>query len=150
MEEVAKHTTENDCWVAVNGQVLDVTDFLGDHPGGKLAILTFAGKDATAEFNMVHPPGVVEKYLDPSKVLGAVGAGKKKKKKASSGASGALGEPLLAHASAESHWFHDENRTAEEYGPFVISIGYTVKEFFKTMLNVVYYFILEILVLVET
>jgi hypothetical protein len=33
-------------------QVLDVTSFLSDHPGGELAILTFAGKDATEEFNM--------------------------------------------------------------------------------------------------
>lgn len=33
-------------------QVLDVTSFLSEHPGGELAILTFAGKDATEEFNM--------------------------------------------------------------------------------------------------
>merc|ERR1712060_240617 len=56
LEEVAKHTTKTDCWVVVSGQVLDVTKFLGEHPGGELAILTFAGKDATEEFNMIHPP----------------------------------------------------------------------------------------------
>ena len=39
-------------------EVLDVTKFLPDHPGGELAILTFAGKDATAEFDMIHPPDV--------------------------------------------------------------------------------------------
>ena len=32
--------------------MLDVTSFLSEHPGGELAILTFAGKDATEEFNM--------------------------------------------------------------------------------------------------
>ena len=52
MTEVAKHNTKADCWVVVDGQVLDVTSFLSDHPGGELAILTFAGKDATEEFNM--------------------------------------------------------------------------------------------------
>jgi len=62
MEEVAKHKSEKDVWVVVNGQVLDVTGFLADHPGGKMAIMTFAGRDATEEFNMVHDEGVVEKY----------------------------------------------------------------------------------------
>ncbi len=60
--EVAKHNKEDDCWVVVNGQVLDVTKFLPDHPGGKKAILLFAGKDATEEFNLLHKPEVVEKY----------------------------------------------------------------------------------------
>jgi flavocytochrome c len=62
LAEVAKHNTEKDCWVVVNGEVLDVTKFLPDHPGGKKAILLFAGKDATDEFNMLHKPDVVQKY----------------------------------------------------------------------------------------
>eukprot|EP01118_Nematostelium_gracile_P012697 TRINITY_DN4676_c0_g1_i1.p1 TRINITY_DN4676_c0_g1~~TRINITY_DN4676_c0_g1_i1.p1 ORF type:complete len:1338 (-),score=335.21 TRINITY_DN4676_c0_g1_i1:47-4060(-) len=69
MEEVAKHNTENDCWVVVNGQVLDVSKFLPDHPGGKKAILIYAGKDASAEFNMLHKPDVVEKYA-PESIIG--------------------------------------------------------------------------------
>mmetsp|Transcript_3486 Transcript_3486/g.6939 ORF Transcript_3486/g.6939 Transcript_3486/m.6939 type:complete len:620 (-) Transcript_3486:282-2141(-) len=62
LKEVAQHTAESDCWVAVNGQVLDCTEFMHDHPGGKMAIMTFAGKDASEEFNMVHDKNVVEKY----------------------------------------------------------------------------------------
>lgn len=62
LADVAKHHTESDCWVVVNGQVLDVTHFMADHPGGKKAILIYAGKDATEEFNMMHKPEVVEKY----------------------------------------------------------------------------------------
>jgi len=69
IEEVAKHNTEKDCWVVVNGQVLDVTNFLGDHPGGKKAIMIYAGKDATEEFNMLHKPDVVEKYA-PYTIIG--------------------------------------------------------------------------------
>ncbi|KAK3809459.1 MAG: FAD binding domain-containing protein [Benniella sp.] len=69
--EVAKHNKENDCWVIVNGQVLDVTNFLADHPGGKKAILIFAGKDATDEFNMLHKPDVVDKYA-PETVIGVL------------------------------------------------------------------------------
>merc|ERR1712203_805337 len=74
MAEVAKHTTKDDCWVVVSGQVLNVTKFLGEHPGGELAILTFAGKDATEEFNMIHPPDVIGKYA-PDAVIGTLGSG---------------------------------------------------------------------------
>ncbi|KAJ3215158.1 hypothetical protein HK099_006497 [Clydaea vesicula] len=69
LDEIAKHNKENDCWVVVNGQVLDATKFLPDHPGGKKAILIYAGKDATEEFNMMHKPDVVEKYA-PETVIG--------------------------------------------------------------------------------
>merc|ERR1711935_1106905 len=72
-EDVATHNSKASCWVILNDRVLDVTDFLGDHPGGELAILTFAGKDATEEFDMIHPPDVIDKYLPKEKVLGMVG-----------------------------------------------------------------------------
>ncbi|KAG0036361.1 hypothetical protein BGZ82_004329 [Podila clonocystis] len=71
--EVAKHDKPDDCWVIVNGQVLDVTKFLPDHPGGKKAILIFAGRDATVEFNMLHKPDVVAKYA-PESVIGLLNA----------------------------------------------------------------------------
>lgn len=57
-EEVAKHNTKDDCWVIVEGKVLDVTSFLEDHPGGAKAILLYAGRDATEEFLMLHDPKV--------------------------------------------------------------------------------------------
>jgi len=79
MEEIAKHNTEKDCWVIVNGQVLDVTSFLKDHPGGKKAILIYAGRDATEEFNMLHKPDVVEKYA-PESIIGRVKGGVPKAK----------------------------------------------------------------------
>merc|ERR1711933_443925 len=74
MDEVAKHTTKGDCWVVVSGEVLNVTNFLSEHPGGELAILTFAGRDATEEFNMIHPPDVIPKYA-PDAVVGRLGEG---------------------------------------------------------------------------
>jgi hypothetical protein len=72
LDDVATHNNKSDCWVVLHDRVLDVTDFLKDHPGGELAIITFAGKDATAEFDMIHPPDVIEKYLDPSATKGVV------------------------------------------------------------------------------
>merc|ERR1712146_718978 len=63
-----------DCWVVLNGRVLNVNKFLPEHPGGELAILTFAGKDATEEFDMIHPPDVIEKYASDA-VIGMLGEG---------------------------------------------------------------------------
>jgi len=39
---------------------LNVTEFLENHPGGPKAILLYAGKDATEEFNMLHDKNVIE------------------------------------------------------------------------------------------
>merc|ERR1712157_648688 len=95
MAEVAKHTSKTDCWVVVAGQVLNVTNFLSEHPGGELAILTFAGKDATEEFNMIHPPDVIPKYA-PDAIIGVVGAAKAAKPaKTKAAKGGSAAAPLL-------------------------------------------------------
>ncbi len=67
-EEVAKHNKEDDCWVIIGGEVYDVSKFLPDHPGGKKAILLFAGKDATEEFDMLHDRKVIKKYAPEAHV----------------------------------------------------------------------------------
>lgn len=33
-EELRKHRTPEDCWIAVHSKVYDVTEFLEEHPGG--------------------------------------------------------------------------------------------------------------------
>ncbi|KAK1921536.1 FAD binding domain-containing protein [Papiliotrema laurentii] len=73
LEEVAKHNKEDDCWVIIDGEVLDVTNFLNDHPGGAKAILLYAGRDATEEFAMIHPPNAISKYA-PDTVIGKLKA----------------------------------------------------------------------------
>ncbi|KAH9915155.1 fumarate reductase [Epithele typhae] len=70
-EEVAKHNKKDDCWVIIDDKVLDVTGFLADHPGGEKAILLYAGRDATEEFNMLHDPKVIPRYA-PESVIGSV------------------------------------------------------------------------------
>ena len=62
MAEVAKHNTREDGWVVVNGDVIHVTPFLDDHPGGAKAIELYLGKDSSEEFNMLHNNQVVNKY----------------------------------------------------------------------------------------
>lgn len=86
---VAEHNSKDSCWVIVHGKAYDVTEFLPgkwfsplcahrtkltliEHPGGQKIILKYAGKDATEEFEPIHPPDTLDKFLDPSKHLGAV------------------------------------------------------------------------------
>eukprot|EP00756_Hemistasia_phaeocysticola_P022343 Hpha_TRINITY_DN15828_c0_g6::TRINITY_DN15828_c0_g6_i1::g.188178::m.188178 len=76
LAEVAQHTTEDDCWVAVNGKVLSVSSFLNEHPGGKEAIMLYAGKDASEEFNMMHDDSYIAKYA-PQVVIGKLKGGAK-------------------------------------------------------------------------
>ncbi|PGH00304.1 hypothetical protein AJ80_09198 [Polytolypa hystricis UAMH7299] len=70
--EVLKHNSQDSCWVIVHGKAYDVTDFLPEHPGGQSIILKYAGKDATAAFDPIHPPDTLDKYLPSSKHLGPV------------------------------------------------------------------------------
>lgn len=47
LEEVATHNKKDDLWIAVKGVVLDVTNWLDEHPGGPQALFSHMGKDAT-------------------------------------------------------------------------------------------------------
>ncbi|KAK0730354.1 flavocytochrome c [Lasiosphaeris hirsuta] len=71
LEEVAKHNTKEDLWVVVKGVVLDLTNWLDEHPGGPQALLNFMGRDATEEFEMLHDDEVIPKYA-PQQVIGRV------------------------------------------------------------------------------
>lgn len=66
-EQVALHNTEESAWIAVDGKVYDVTDFVDRHPGGKEILLLAVGRDATDLFVSYHPftntpRKVLEKY----------------------------------------------------------------------------------------
>lgn len=52
LTEIASHKNADNCWLAIEGKVYDVTNFIasGKHQGG-LAILDGCGKDATLLFN---------------------------------------------------------------------------------------------------
>jgi predicted heme/steroid binding protein len=47
MEEIAKHNKKDDLWIAVKGVVMDVTNWLDEHPGGAQALFSHMGKDAS-------------------------------------------------------------------------------------------------------
>ncbi|KAI4179617.1 MAG: hypothetical protein LQ348_005368 [Seirophora lacunosa] len=62
MEEVQKHNKKDDLWIVVKGVVLDVTNWLDEHPGGPQALFSHMGRDATEEFEMLHDDEVIPKY----------------------------------------------------------------------------------------
>ncbi|KAJ5526290.1 hypothetical protein N7494_012940 [Penicillium frequentans] len=70
--EVAKHNNSKSCWVILYDKVYDVTDFVADHPGGANVILKLAGRDATEEYDPVHPTGTLEDNLKPEALLGTI------------------------------------------------------------------------------
>ncbi|OJJ44734.1 hypothetical protein ASPZODRAFT_27373 [Penicilliopsis zonata CBS 506.65] len=69
-QQVSQHATPNDCWIVVDRQVWDVTDFLEEHPGGSAIILKYAGRDATTAYAEVHSPSVLTRNLSPEKCKG--------------------------------------------------------------------------------
>lgn len=87
VEEISKHNTPEDCWIVVEGNVWDMSEF--EHPGppeSKSAPLPLhyarltqaeviwkhAGRDATTSYLSVHTPSLLPSNLDPSKFKGQV------------------------------------------------------------------------------
>ena len=48
--DVAPHNTAKDCWLIIENQVFNVTQFLVEHPGGINMIMPYCGKEATEAF----------------------------------------------------------------------------------------------------
>lgn len=71
-DELAKHNTKDSCWIAINGQVYDVTSFIDHHPGGASLILKLGGQDATEQYSTFHDAALVAKTLDPSTRKGTI------------------------------------------------------------------------------
>jgi flavocytochrome c len=69
LDDVSKHNKEEDCWVAIKDKVYDVSKFLVDHPGGKDAIMLYAGQDCTEQFELMHQDSVLKRY-GPGLVIG--------------------------------------------------------------------------------
>jgi 4-hydroxysphinganine ceramide fatty acyl 2-hydroxylase len=45
LAEVRSHNTQKSCYVTIGEKVFDITEFLGDHPGGPDLILEYGGQD---------------------------------------------------------------------------------------------------------
>lgn len=71
LEDVAKHNKDTDCWVAIKDTVYDVSEFLVDHPGGKEAIMLYAGQDCSEPFDLMHQESVLKRY-GPKMAIGTL------------------------------------------------------------------------------
>lgn len=56
--QIAQHSDSNSCWVVIENNVYDVTEYIEEHPGGARAILGVCGADATGSFNSM-PTAVI-------------------------------------------------------------------------------------------
>lgn len=59
-EELLKHRADGDLWVALYGQVYDMTEYVWEHPGGSQAIFDVGGQDGTVTFEAVHNKELLE------------------------------------------------------------------------------------------
>ncbi|XP_047058243.1 cytochrome b5-like [Lolium rigidum] len=64
LEEVAKHSSKDDCWLVIGGKVYNVTKFLDDHPGGDDVLLSSTAKDATDDFEDVGHSTTARAMMD--------------------------------------------------------------------------------------
>ncbi|KAF3399914.1 Cytochrome b2 [Penicillium rolfsii] len=65
-QQVSEHRTPQDCWIVVDSQVWDVTDFLDEHPGGSNS------RDATKAYSEVHALSVLKTNLPSDKFKGVL------------------------------------------------------------------------------
>ncbi|GLT40166.1 hypothetical protein SLA2020_143200 [Shorea laevis] len=68
LSQVSQHKSKRDCWLVINGRVLNVSSFLDDHPGGEEVLLEVAGKDATKEFINIGHSNAAQNMLDKYQV----------------------------------------------------------------------------------
>lgn len=64
--EAKRHSNGEDCWIIVHSKVY------GEHPRGSGIILKYAGTDATAAYDEIHAPGILENTLPQDCLIGLI------------------------------------------------------------------------------
>eukprot|EP00808_Paulinella_micropora_P016086 g43633.t1 len=99
VQELAQHANEASAWVAIRGFVYDVTKFAKLHPGGRMVLLRYAGKECTQEFDQHHGELVMYKY-HKRLAIGTYDDGKPKKPNKAAKMLGPMGQAMLADPSS--------------------------------------------------
>jgi hypothetical protein len=63
-EELARHSSPEDCWIAIGDTVYDMTAFAQEHPAGPKSIHQLGGMDGTEAFLAVHNMQMMEDFED--------------------------------------------------------------------------------------
>jgi cytochrome b5 len=62
LDEIFEHNTKESCWLLINNNVYDVTEF--KHPGGKQILMQNAGMDATTQFEDIGHSEKADKFME--------------------------------------------------------------------------------------
>ncbi|KPA76287.1 hypothetical protein ABB37_08016 [Leptomonas pyrrhocoris] len=63
-DEVAQHRTADDLWIVIDGNVLDVSLFIHQHPGGLVLLDGAGGQDMATVFARFHHPSSVRLFAN--------------------------------------------------------------------------------------
>eukprot|EP01083_Nonionella_stella_P029029 80008_1 len=72
MDLLAKKKSIDECWIAYEGGVYDVTHWLSKHPGGVRAIMSAAGSDASSVMKSLHAPQTLENMMTRIRKVGTL------------------------------------------------------------------------------
>ena len=56
LEQLHEHRKPDDCWIAIDGKVYDLSKWAIRHPGGEHLLHNMAGEDATGVYKAFHTP----------------------------------------------------------------------------------------------
>eukprot|EP00980_Cylindrotheca_fusiformis_P020112 scaffold7176_cov134-Cylindrotheca_fusiformis.AAC.9 len=68
--QLQSHDTASDCWVAIHGNVYDLTVYAGNHPGGARVITNLCGTDGTTMYAAFHDPVLLGLLLNNNEMQG--------------------------------------------------------------------------------
>jgi len=70
LAELALHSSADDCWLEIHGNVYDLTDYANQHPGGVNVITSLAGTRATSAYALHHNQRLLDTI--PSTLIGTL------------------------------------------------------------------------------
>lgn len=53
LEQVKIHNKKTDCWIIIDNNVINITNYINKHPGGNDVFYEYFGKDATYIFDKI-------------------------------------------------------------------------------------------------